>query len=58
MFSFLILVSDKNIEIHKQLAKDVLKKLLLWKSLLFKYCELVAKILENKQFPFHRHFFS
>ena len=26
-------------------------------SLLYKYCELVAKILKNKSFPFHRHFF-
>ena len=42
----------KTLNLHKQSEKDVLKKLLFWKSLLYKFCEPVAKILENKYFPF------
>ena len=58
MFSFLVLVRVvKTLNIYKQSAKDVLRKILFWKSMLYKYWEPVAKINENKRFPFHRNFF-
>ena len=72
MFWLVILVSGENIEYsqaarkrcsekawnyNKNMEIDPREKLLFWKNQLCKYCEPVAKILENKHFIFHRHFF-